>query len=173
MSKSDESAPYTEPMDMPLVLITRESLSLDELISQVSGLTGNYGAVASFSGIVRNVNLGRTVLFLEYEAYKSLAEQTFERIRNEAHTAWPKVKIGIHHRIGRLELGETSVVIAAASPHRTDAFTACRYTIERVKQIAPIWKREHFEGGHIWLENSTVDPDDEEARSSAYRIACT
>ena len=173
MSKSDKPAPYTEPVDAPLVLITREPLSLDELISQVSASIGNYGAIASFSGIVRNVNLGRTVLFLEYEAYESLAEQTFQRIRNEVHTAWPKVEIGIHHRIGRLELGETSVVIAAASPHRADAFTACRYTIERVKQIAPIWKREHFEGGHIWLENATADPDDEEARSSAYRIACT
>ena len=74
--------------------------------------------------------------------------------------------------LGRLEIGEASVVIAAASPHRADAFAACRYAIERVKQIAPIWKREHFEGGDAWLEGAAVHPDDEEARQRAHRTAC-
>jgi len=78
----------------------------------------------------------------------------------------------VHHRIGRIELGEASIVIVAASKHRGDAFAACRYTIERVKQIVPIWKHEHFEGGEVWLEGATADPDDEAARQAAHRIAC-
>ena len=78
----------------------------------------------------------------------------------------------MHHRIGRLEIGEASIVIAAASPHRAHAFVACRYTIERVKQIVPIWKREHFEGGDVWLEGATADPEDQHARESAHKIAC-
>ena len=85
---------------------------------------------------------------------------------------WPSAKLGVHHRIGWLALGEASIIIVAASPHRADAFSACRYTIERVKQIVPIWKHEHFEGGDVWLEGATADPDDETARQAAYRIAC-
>jgi len=78
----------------------------------------------------------------------------------------------IAHRVGSLQIGDASVVIAAASPHRADAFAACRYAIERVKQIVPIWKHEHFEGGDVWLEGATADPDDEAARDKARRIAC-
>ena len=74
-------------------------------------------------------------------------------------------RVAVHHRTGRLEIGEASIIIAAASPHRADAFAACRYTIERVKQIVPIWKHEHFEGGDVWLEGATADPDDEAARA--------
>jgi molybdopterin synthase catalytic subunit len=95
-----------------------------------------------------------------------------ERIVAEARETWPGARLGLHHRIGRLEIGEASVIIAAASPHRADAFAACRYAIERVKQIAPIWKREHFDGGDVWLEGATADPDDEAARQAAHRIAC-
>ncbi len=91
---------------------------------------------------------------------------------DEVKANWPSARLGVHHRIGRLELGEASIVIVAASPHRADAFSACRYTIERVKQIVPIWKHEHFEGGDVWLEGATADPDDETARQTAYRIAC-
>ena len=78
----------------------------------------------------------------------------------------------MHHRIGRLAIGEASVAIAAASPHRADAFAACRYAIERVKQIVPIWKHEYFEGGDVWIEGATADPDDVAAREAAMRIAC-
>ena len=84
----------------------------------------------------------------------------------------PGVRLAIHHRIGRLEIGEASVAIAAASPHRADAFAACRYAIERIKQIVPIWKHEHFEGGDVWLEGATADPEDDAARQAAHRIAC-
>ncbi len=90
----------------------------------------------------------------------------------EAEEPWPGTVVGVHHRTGRVELGEASVIIAAASAHRAHAFAACRYVIERVKQIAPIWKREHFDGGEVWLEGATADPEDADARQSAYRIAC-
>ena len=76
-------------------------------------------------------------------------------------------------RTGRVEVGEASVAIAAASPHRADAFAACRYAIERVKQVAPIWKHEHFEGGEVWIEGATADPADDEARTLAFARACT
>jgi molybdopterin synthase catalytic subunit len=78
----------------------------------------------------------------------------------------------MHHRTGRLEIGDASIIIAAASPHRADAFAACRYAIERVKQIVPIWKREHFDGGEVWLEGAVADPDDAAAREQARRVAC-
>src|SRR4029077_6271252 len=103
------------------------------------------GAIATFVGLVRDHNAGRRVLWLDYEAYAPLTLKAFERIAEEATARWPDARIAIHHRTGRVEIGEASVAIAAASPHRADAFAACRYAIERVKQIAPIWKHEHFE----------------------------
>jgi molybdopterin synthase catalytic subunit len=128
--------------------------------------------VAAFAGLVRDHNQGRQVSFLEYEAYEPLAVRALNRILAEARAAWPAARLGVHHRTGRLELGEASVIIVAASPHRADAFAACRYTIERIKQIVPIWKHEHFDGGDVWLEGATADPADETARQEAYRIAC-
>jgi molybdopterin synthase catalytic subunit len=130
------------------------------------------GAIAMFVGIVRNHNGGRRVRYLEYEAYEPLARNVLRRIGEEAHGRWPGVRLGLHHRTGRLEIGEASVAIAAAAPHRADAFAACRYGIERVKQIAPIWKHEFFEGGDVWIEGATADPDDERARAEAERVAC-
>jgi len=131
------------------------------------------GAVAMFVGLVRDHNAGRRVLWLEYEAYPPLARRAFERIGSEAGARWPSVRLAIHHRTGRIAVGEASVVIAAASPHRADAFAACRYAIERVKQIAPVWKHEHFEGGDVWIEGATADPDDESARQTAFERACS
>jgi molybdopterin synthase catalytic subunit len=125
------------------------------------------GAVATFVGLVRDHNVGRRVQYLEYECYEPLAIKAFERIAAEASQEWPDAALAIAHRVGRLEIGEASVVIAAASPHRADAFAACRYAIERIKQIVPIWKREHFDGGDTWIEGATADPDDREARRIA------
>jgi molybdopterin synthase catalytic subunit len=125
------------------------------------------GAIATFVGIVRDEHGGRRVLWLEYEAYEPLAIKAFARIDEEAGERWPSIALAIHHRVGRLEIGEASVVIAAASPHRPEAFAACRYAIERIKQIAPIWKHEHFEGGDVWIEGATADPMDEEVRRMA------
>ena len=159
-------------MPTPLVAVTKDPLSLDALTAVVADAAGADGAVTSFVGLVRQNNLGRQVAFLEYEAYEPLAVKGLQLILDEAKGNWPSVKLGVHHRIGRLALGEASIIIVAASPHRSDAFSACRYTIERVKQIVPIWKHEHFEGGDVWLEGATADPDDETARQTAYRIAC-
>ena len=117
-------------------------------------------------------NLGRRVLHLEYEAYEPLARRGLDLIVEEAREHWPAVRMMIHHRIGRMEIGEASVAIAAASPHRADAFAAARYAIERIKQIVPIWKHEYFEGGDVWIEGATADPDNVEAREKAMRIAC-
>lgn len=129
------------------------------------------GAIATFVGVVRDHNAGRRVLWLDYEAYVPLAERVFAGIATEASVHWPSVRLAIHHRIGRLDVGEASVVIATASAHRADAFAACRYAIERVKQIAPVWKHEHFEGGEVWIEGATADPQDERARRTALERA--
>ena len=153
--------------------VTAAPLSLDDLTASVaSAVTGPIGAFASFVGVVRSENAGRTVSVLEYEAYEPLAVNAFERVEAEALAAWPGVTLGIWHRTGRLEIGEASIAIVAASAHRAEALAACRYAIERVKQIAPVWKHEHFDGGDVWLEGATADPDDETARQTAYRIAC-
>jgi molybdopterin synthase catalytic subunit len=133
---------------------------------------GSAGALTSFVGFVRAHNAGREVERLEYEAYEPLVVRAFERIADEARDTWGEVVVGIHHRIGVLTPGEASVVIAAASPHRPHAFAACRFAIERIKQIAPIWKREHYAGGQAWIEGALADPDDDVARQEALRRAC-
>ena len=153
--------------------MTDAALSLDAVTAAVLASTeGPVGAVASFIGLVRGRNLDRDVMFLEYEAYEPLALNAFSRIEQEVRQAWPSATIGVHHRTGRLDVGEASVVIVATSAHRGDAFAASRYVIERVKQIAPIWKREHFSGGQVWIEGATADPDDTSARDEARRRAC-
>ena len=154
----------TEPLD-PAVVI-------DVVARRLAHAPASAGAVTSFLGTVRNENQGRRVDRLEYEAYVPLAIKSFERIAAEASERWPDTHVAVHHRIGPLAIGEASVAIAAASPHRADAFAACRYAIERIKQIAPIWKHEFFEGGDVWIEGATADPDDEEARRRALRTAC-
>jgi molybdopterin synthase catalytic subunit len=131
------------------------------------------GAVTMFVGLVRDHNAGHRVLWLDYEAFEPLAVRAFEQIEREARDRWPEVTLAIHHRTGRLDIGEASVVIAAGSPHRAEAFAASRFAIERIKQIAPIWKHEHFEGGTTWIEGATADPQDDRARAVAFERACT
>ncbi len=165
-------------MALPRFLVTREPLALERVVRLVTapedgaGDAPCAGAVATFVGVVRDVNEGRRVLRLEYEAHEVLAVRTFERIAAEVAERWPSVRLALHHRIGTLRVGEASVVIAAASPHRGDACSACRYAIERVKQVAPIWKHEYFEGGDVWVEGATADPDDDVARREAIERAC-
>lgn len=130
------------------------------------------GAVAVFVGTTRDHNRGKRVLYLEYEAYEPLALKSFDRIASEAQERWPGVGLAIHHRVGRVDIGQPSVVIAAASAHRAEAFATSRYAIERVKQISPIWKHEHFEGGERWIEGATADADDQAARESAHTRSC-
>lgn len=166
---------YTDLVAVPLLSVGVEPLDIEPLMGAVSDRgadSGADGAVATFLGLVRNHNAGRVVRHLEYEGYEPLAIRAFERIAAEVHDRWPGVKLALHHRLGRIDIGQPSVAIAAAAAHRADAFAACRYTIERVKQIAPIWKREFFEGGDVWIEGATADPDDERARAEAERVAC-
>ena len=155
----------------PRMAVTPGPLDAAAVAAAVAG--PHDGAVATFVGLVRDRNAGRRVLWLDYEAYAPLAVKAFEQIAAEAAVRWPDARLGIHHRTGRVEIGEGSVAIAAASTHRADAFAACRYAIERVKQIAPIWKHEHFEGGDVWIEGATADPADEQARALAFERACT
>lgn len=159
-------------MGAPLTAVTTAPLDLQALIAALSGDGSRDGAVTAFVGLVREQNQGRRVSFLEYEAYEPLAVRALTRIVDEVRESWPDTRLAVQHRIGRLELGEASIIIVAASAHRANAFAACRYTIERVKQIVPIWKHEHFEGGDVWLEGATADPEDEAARRAAHRIAC-
>jgi molybdopterin synthase catalytic subunit len=151
--------------------VTAEPLDVQAIARLVA--SDDCGAVATFVGLVRDHNLGRRVLWLEYEAYAPLAVRTFERIASECVERWPSARVAVHHRVGRLDVGEASVVIAAAAPHRPDAFASCRYAIERVKQIAPVWKHEHFEGGDVWIEGATADPEDTAARDAALARACS
>jgi molybdopterin synthase catalytic subunit len=130
------------------------------------------GAVCAFVGTVRATHQGRQVRFLEYEAFAPLALKVFQRIDEEIRQHWPGALVAIHHRIGRLQIGDASVAIAAATAHRAEAFQACRYAIERVKQVAPIWKHEFFDDGDMWVEGAPADPEDEAARQQALERAC-
>jgi molybdopterin synthase catalytic subunit len=163
---------------MPLLAVTAQPLSVEALSAEVAALSGaqgeGCGAVTSFAGLVRATHQGRAVSYLEYEAYEPLAVKTFEQIQREAADLWPGVIVGMHHRTGRLAIGEASIVIAAASAHRAAAFEVCRYVIERVKQIAPVWKHEYFAGGGAaWVEGAIADPDDAQARDAARARACS
>jgi molybdopterin synthase catalytic subunit len=155
----------------PRHAITAAPLDATVVVAAVAG--DGDGAVTTFIGLVRDRNAGREVRWLDYEAYAPLALKSFAQIEAEAAATWPDARLAIHHRTGRVGIGEASVAIAAASPHRADAFAACRYAIERVKQIAPIWKHEHFAGGEVWIEGATADASDGAARAAALERACT
>lgn len=151
--------------------VTPQPLDPSEGVALVS--TPGSGAVVTFLGLVRDHNAGRRVLWLDYEAYEPLARTAFAQIGEEAAGRWPSVMLAIHHRIGRVPVGDASVAIAAASPHRAEAFAASRFAIERIKQIAPIWKHEHFDGGEVWIEGATADPTDRAACDAAFERACS
>jgi len=157
---------------LPLLVIGQAPLDAQQIVAAVGAADGRDGAIVTFLGLVRNHNAGRSVRYLEYEAYEPLALKAFERIAAEIRDRWPSAHLALHHRLGRLQIGEASIAIATRSPHRGDAYAACRYAIERVKQIAPIWKREFFDGGDVWIEGATADPDDARAKAEAERLAC-
>lgn len=159
-----------------MLAVTPAPLSIDALTVAVEAAARHRGegcgALASFLGVVRSTHQGRAVLHLEYEAFDTLAVRTFEQIRDEARARWPEAELAIVHRTGRLHIGEASIAIVAATAHRADAFAVCRYAIERVKQITPIWKHEFFSDGDAWVEGAVVDPQDDAARERALAIAC-
>ena len=133
--------------------IVSEAIDCRAVIDEVTG--EDRGAVLTFAGTVRNTNLGRTVRSIDYHAYESMACKELEKLELETTDRWPGVKIRIVHRIGRLELGEASVFIAAAGAHRDESFAALRHAIDRLKEDAPVWKRELYEdGSETWLEGS-------------------
>jgi molybdopterin synthase catalytic subunit len=122
-----------------------------EVVTSAVGDPGA-GAVVTFTGVVRNESGGRRVKFLEYEAHGPMAEAKLREIADAMHTRWPGVRrVAIAHRVGRLEVGEASVVIAVSAAHRGEAFEACRYAIDTLKRTVPVWKKEHFEDGEVWV----------------------
>ena len=129
--------------------VTDQPLSLDEVVRAVSG--PGLGGIVTFTGAVRDQTKGRQVLRLEYEAYAPMAERKLAEIGAEALEQWPGSRLAITHRVGVLMPGEWAVVIAAAAPHRDAAFQVCRHAIERLKQEVPIWKKEFFADGVVWV----------------------
>lgn len=127
-------------------------LSMDALLEEVSG--PDCGGIATFTGVVRNHSRGQQILHLEYEAYEPMALREMEAIVEQVQKRWPEVRVAIAHRVGRLEIGDAAVMIAAAAPHRAQAFEACRYAIDTLKQTVPIWKKEFAEGGAYWVEEN-------------------
>jgi molybdopterin synthase catalytic subunit len=150
-------------MSDKLFEITTAPISVDEVSRRVSSPA--VGAVVSFAGIVRGTNAGRQVRYLEYEAYPEMAEPTLAQIAEEIKARWPVEKVAIVHRVGRQDVGDTSVVIAVASAHRQGAFEAGRYAIDRIKEIVPVWKKEYFEGGEAWIEGPEKPPGSEVTHS--------
>lgn len=148
--------PTSSTTERKLFEITDQPLSLDDVAARVN--RPDCGAIAAFGGMVRGetkTNDGaRGTDFLEYEAYGAMAERMLAQIGEEIKAQWPKVKaVSILHRVGRCEVGEPSVVIAVATPHRGDGcFDACSYAIERLKAIVPIWKQENWSDGQVWIE---------------------
>lgn len=110
------------------------------------------GALCLFVGVVRNQSGGRRVTHLEYEAYEEMALPLLQELAADTKRRWPVSDVRIVHRLGRLQIGEASVAIAVASAHRVEAFAACRHLIDTLKQTVPIWKKEFFEGGAVWVE---------------------
>lgn len=131
-------------------LITREPICAAELSQQLRAPSD--GAVVIFEGFVRNHSRGKSTLYLEYEAYEPMAIRKMEELGDEAKQKFAIDGIGIVHRLGRLEIGETSVAIIVTAPHRGPAFQACQYAIDRLKQFVPIWKKEYFADGAVWAE---------------------
>jgi len=162
---------YTDGMASRFA-VTHDALDSAAVAQSVEDAETPVGAVIVFSGLVRGVNQGRTVLRLDYEGYEPMVVRVFERIDGEIAAQWPGTRAAIHHRLGTLAVGDVSIVIATAAAHRAAAYAASRYAIERVKQIAPIWKHEHFEGGDVWVEGAVAGEDDEAARRRALEIAC-
>jgi len=158
LHEGDEVAwmpPMSGGLDVPL--LTHGEIDLSALSGMVE--ESGYGAVVTFAGNVRDNARGLRVLYLEYEGYEPLAEKHLARLVAEADARWG-VKSAVQHRLGRLEIGECSVGVAVAAPHRAEAFEACRWLMDTLKETVPIWKREHFEGGAHWVEGpATVASD--------------
>ncbi|HLT58516.1 MAG: molybdenum cofactor biosynthesis protein MoaE [Limnochordales bacterium] len=129
--------------------VVEEPLSADALLAKVNNPRA--GAVVLFAGVVREYTGDRRTVELEYEAYREMAVKEMARIGQEVARQWPSVRLAISHRVGTLAIGETSVLVAAAAPHRGEAFAAARYAIDRLKELVPIWKKERWDDGEEWV----------------------
>ena len=135
--------------------ITHAPLCPDAVAARVK--RDSNGAVVTFLGVTRDSTADRRVLHLEYEAYRPMADNQLALIAAEIADHWRIQDVAIAHRLGRLEIGDISLIVAIASPHRAPAFEACAYAIDRIKQIVPIWKKEFFEGGEVWVGSQEDD----------------
>ncbi|WP_188455285.1 molybdenum cofactor biosynthesis protein MoaE [Virgibacillus oceani] len=129
--------------------ITDKPIQVNDCIAKV--IRPKAGAIDTFIGTVREFTKGKRTLYLEYQAYAEMAEKKLAQIGDEINEKWQDTETAIVHRIGRLEISDIAVVIAVSTPHRNDAFEASRYAIERIKEIVPIWKKEHWEDGTKWI----------------------
>ena len=136
--------------------VTNQSIDLNELVRYVTDPEA--GAIATFIGTTRNHNEGRKVIALDYEAYPEMAEKELTRIGEDAAKQWPICRMAIVHRLGPVQIGEASVIIVVSSAHRDAAFAASRFAIEEIKRTVPIWKKEVFEGGEVWIGTQTGQP---------------
>ncbi len=136
--------------------VVRTALDMQELVRYVTDPSA--GAIATFIGTTRNNNEGRKVIALDYDAYPEMAEKELRRIGDDAKKKWNIERMAIVHRIGPVEITEASVMIAVSAAHRDDAFQACRFAIEEIKKTVPIWKKEVFEGGEVWIGTQTGQP---------------
>ena len=132
-----------------MIKLTKEPINVNDVIDAVYDTRA--GAVDVFIGWVRDRTSEKQVVRLEFEAYEKMAVSEMQKIADMASSKWPVCKLSIVHRVGELQLGELPVVIAVSTPHRADAFEACRYVIDTLKQTVPIWKKEIFEDGEVWV----------------------
>lgn len=142
--------------EQDVVRIIREVIRPDEILASLKAPED--GAMVVFDGFVRNNFKGRQTLYLEYEAYEAMAYTQMRQIGASIREKFPVHRLAIVHRLGRLEIGETSVFIAVSSPHRAAAFDACRFAIDTLKRTVPIWKKEFFVGGAVWAEGEQAPP---------------
>lgn len=132
--------------------VDAQPLSMDALLAEVGG--PSMGGVVTFTGVVRNQARGSEIDHLEYEAYAPMAEKEMRKIVEAIALRWPQVRIALSHRVGRLAIGDAAVMIAAAAPHRAEAFEACRFAIDTLKKTVPIWKKEFATSGAYWVEEN-------------------
>jgi molybdopterin synthase catalytic subunit len=148
LSDGDEVA-VIPPVSGGAFVLSEAPLSLDRVVDEVA--SGDAGAIATFVGTTRSRSRGRDVVRLEYEAYEGMAEQEMERIATALRERHEILDVAIHHRVGPVEIGETSVVIAVSAAHRAAALEACREAIDTLKQTVPLWKKELYVGGEEWI----------------------
>jgi molybdopterin synthase catalytic subunit len=151
--KPRKTTPKTSSRPLRLrgdTLVTPKPLNTDALVKRVA--FSGAGAIITFIGVVRDNSQGKSVRYLEYEAYPEMAEQNLRELIAEVKERWSDVRVAIAHRIGKVKIGEASLVIAVAAPHRPEAYQASRYTIERIKAVLPVWKKEFATDGESWVE---------------------